>query len=259
MNLSILKKPVYGIIDFITLKKGFARKINGMKFRFPVKWFRYFPNDYEKENCDFLKKTVKPGMDIIDIGAHIGFFGIVFSQLTNNKGRVFSLEPTPGTYKLLLHNLKINHCENVTPVQAAVSNKVGKATFYISEDYEGNNSNSLVKTNPLLEMTGYEVQLETIDNIVKTYSLTPSIIKIDVEGAEFDTLTGGLATFSQFKPSLILGLHPAAIIRKGDSLKAIWDLLISAGYQVKENERILTQDDFCGRELLFDVNCIIKS
>ena len=255
---SLLKKPVFKLIDFITFGKGLPRKINGIKIRFRAHWFRYFESDYEKENCAFLQRTIKPGMDILDIGAHIGFFSVIFSQLTKNSGRIVCIEPTPGTFQYLLETLKINHCKNVTPVQAAVSDKIGSATFYISDEYEGNNSNSLVDKHPLLEMNGYEVRLETIDNIITSFSLKPSFIKIDVEGAELDALRGGLSTFSEYKPSLILGLHPAAIQRKGDSLEAIWELLINAGYRVEENGKTLTVNEFCSRTLLFDVHCIAK-
>jgi hypothetical protein len=104
-------------------------------------------------------------------------------------------------------------------------------------------------------MSGYDVRLETIDNIVKTYSLTPSIIKIDVEGAELDTLNGGLTSFSLFKPHLILGLHPAAIKRKGDSLEAIWNLLVGVPFRIELDGWEITKQDFCSRDLLFDVHC----
>jgi FkbM family methyltransferase len=243
------------VLDFLTLRKGITRRINNFKVRFPVRWIRYFPVDYEKENYAALKEYLKPGMDVIDIGAHIGLFSAICSQLTEGNGKIVCFEPTPGTYKLLLETLELNHCKNVIPVQAAVSNKEGTAIFYISSDYEGNNSNSLVGDNPLHQMSGYDVRLETIDSIVKKYSVTPSVIKIDVEGAELDTLKGGLASFSRFKPRLILGLHPAAIRRKGDSLEAIWDLLVSATYKIELDGKEIEKDDFCNRDLLFDVYC----
>jgi len=255
MSNSFIKNAAYSILDAVTFGKGIARSINGFKVRFPARWVRYFPSDYEKENYAILKQHLKPGMDVIDIGAHIGLFSVVCSQLTEGKGKIVCFEPTPGTHKLLLETLKINHCNNVTPVQAAVSDKEGAATFYISSDHEGNNSNSLVGDNPLHKMSGYEVRLETIDAVTAKYSLTPSVIKVDVEGAELDTLKGGLQTFSRLKPQLILGLHPAAIKRKGDSLEAIWDLLVKVPYKIALDGHEITREDFCGRELLFDVHC----
>jgi hypothetical protein len=143
----------------------------------------------------------------------------------------------------------------VIPVQGAVTNKEGSAIFYVSET-AGCNSNSLVKNRSDKEAKGYDVKLFTIDGIVQEYSLKPGLIKIDAEGAELDVLQGGLNTFRQYKPILILGLHPDFISKKGDSLEKIWDLLLQSGYRVKENNNDLTISDFCGRKLLFDVHCV---
>ena len=255
MNNSFLRNSAYAILDIVTLKRGIKRRINNIDVRFPVRWSRYYESNYEAGNYSFLQAQVKPGMHIIDIGAHLGLFSVVTSQLTGNAGKIVCFEPTPGTYAVLLQTIKLNHCSNVIPVQGAVSNKAGSAVFYVSET-AGCNSNSLVKNKSDKEAKGYEVKLFTIDGIVQGYSLHPGLIKIDAEGSELDVLQGGLHTFREFKPVLILGLHPDFITKKGDSLDNIWDLLHQSGYHIKENENNLTRLDFCSRTLLFDVHCI---
>lgn len=254
MSTSLLRNTAYAVLDLLTLKRGVPRKINNRKLRFPARWSRYYPGEYEPDNYSFLEQHVKQGMHIIDIGAHIGLFSVCTSQLTGPKGKVICFEPTPGTFTILKETLRLNHCDNVTPVQAAVSNAEGHATFYVGHE-EGCNSNSLVKNKSDQESSGYDVRLVTIDSIVAEYSLNPSLIKIDVEGAELDTLRGGLKTFRQYKPVLILGLHPAFIRQKGDSLEAIWDLLKDQQYEMEMEGNKLTKQDFCSRELLFDVHC----
>jgi FkbM family methyltransferase len=251
MISSFIKSTAYTLLDLITLKKGVARRINGVTIRFPAKWSRYYPGDYEKDNYSFLQKTVKPGMHILDIGAHLGLFSVASSQLTGPKGNIICFEPTPGTYAVLKETLRLNHTSNVTALQAAVSNKEGTATFYVSGT-AGCNSNSLVNNK---QSSSYEVRLVTIDGIVKEYSLQPSLIKIDAEGAELDVLKGGIKTFRDLKPILILGLHPDFIVQKGDSLEAIWDLLQQQGYEVEMEGKIMTKNDFCSQKLLFDVHC----
>jgi FkbM family methyltransferase len=254
MTSSGIKKIAYSVLSLVTRNKGIQRTINHFKVKFPARWSRYYESDYEKDNYDFLRGQVKPGMHIIDIGAHFGLFSVVSSQLTGSTGKIVCFEPTPGTYSVLIQTLKLNHCNNVIPVQAAVSDKEGTAIFYVSE-IGGCNSNSLVEKKTGKETKGYEVKLFTIDTITQEYLLNPGLIKIDAEGAEFDVLKGGLNTFQKFRPILILGLHPDFINQKGDSLEKIWDLLQQAGYRVKENETSLAKSDFCGRTLLFDVHC----
>jgi FkbM family methyltransferase len=251
--MSVIKNFIYGFLALFTSGKGVARKINNMTIRFPAKWSRYYESDYEADNYTFLQQQVKPGMHIIDIGAHLGLFSSTSSKLVGPKGKIICFEPTPGTYAVLKETLSLNHCDNVTALQAAVSSKEGKATFYVSS-IAGCNSNSLIKNN-ISKQSSYEVKLVTIDGIVAEYSLNPSLIKIDAEGAELDVLKGGGKTFRDNKPILILGLHPQFIAEKGDSLEIIWDLLEGQGYEVKKEGRTLTKKEFCSQEFLFDVHC----
>lgn len=254
MKDSLFKKAAYTLLDWLTPGKGVARKINGMKVRFPARWSHYYEVDYESENYNFLKEQVKPGMHIIDVGAHLGLFSSVCSQLAGPEGKIVCFEPTPETFKLLQQTLGLNQCSNVTAVQAAVSDKEGMATFYVSET-AGCNSNSLVKNKLGGTSQAYDVRLMTLDGITADYLLKPSLVKIDAEGAELDVLKGGVTTFKKYKPILILGLHPAFIKAKNDSLASIWDVLIDCGYEISLGGILITKEDFCSRELLFDVHC----
>jgi FkbM family methyltransferase len=225
-----------------------------MAIRFPARWSRYYESNYEADNYTLLRQQVKPGMHILDIGAHIGLFSATCSQLAGPQGKIICFEPTADTFSVLKETLRLNHCENVTALQAAVGDKEGTATFYVSS-MAGSNTNSLVKNKSGKELSEYDVRLVTIDGVVSEYSLKPSLIKIDAEGAELDVLKGGAKTFTDHKPVLILGLHPAFIKQKGDSLEAIWDLLQDQRYTIRMEGKDLTRQDFCSRELIFDVHC----
>jgi FkbM family methyltransferase len=254
MNNSIFKNVFYTVLNWITFGKGVSRNINGMKVRFPARWGRYYPDDYEASNYIFLQQQVKTGMHIIDIGAHIGLFSACSSKLTGPTGKIICFEPTAGTFSILKQTLRLNHCDNVIARQAAVSDKEGTATFYVSHT-AGCNSNSLVKNKSGDQLSAYDVPLVSIDSIVAEYTIHPSLIKIDAEGAELDVLKGGIKTFRDHQPVLILGLHPAFITQKGDSLEAIWELLTENGYQLRGDAKQVTKQDFCNRTGLFEVHC----
>lgn len=257
MSNPFLKKVYYTMLDWVTLGKGVSRTINGMKIRFPVKWSRYYESDYEAENYTLLKTKIKPGMHIIDIGAHLGLFSVACSKLAGSKGMILSFEPTPETYSILKNTLRLNNCKNVIPVQAAISNKEGKAIFYVGNT-SANNSNSLVKNKAEKEITGSEVRLMTIDSAVLEHKMDPYLIKIDAEGAELDVLRGGSNTFRQIKPLLILGLHPLFVSNKGDRLEDIWKLLEGYGYTISLNGEKISKQEFCSHEgsaEVFDVHC----
>jgi FkbM family methyltransferase len=253
-----MRRVYYILLNIITLGKGVTRTINGVKIRFPAKWSRYYESDYEKENYDLVKQQVKPGMDIIDVGAHLGVFSVICSRLSTGKGKIVCLEPTPGTYSVLKQTLKMNHCLNVQAIQAAISDHNGRATFYVGS-VAGCNSNSLLKNSSDKEQASYEVDLYSIDHITAANALRPSLIKIDVEGSELDALKGGKQTFDKFGPVLILSLHPEFIKLKKDSLEAIWNLLESCKYIVRIGEENMSKEAFCYQTKIFDVHCFRNS
>lgn len=256
MKNSFLKDTAYTFLDLVTLKKGVPRKINNITVRFPPKWSRYFPGDYEADNYSFLEQQVKPGMHVIDIGAHIGLFSVCTSQLTGPKGKTICFEPTPGTFSILKETLRLNHCDNVTAVQAAVGATQGNTTFYISNALAGCNSNSLVLNKDQSKAEAYDVTITTIDAICAEYDLKPGLIKVDVEGAELDTMRGGVNTMKTARPLFIVGLHPAFIKMKGDTLKQIWDLIKEHRYKVICDKSEMNEAGFVNETSLFDVQLI---
>ena len=250
----MLRKQAYSVLELLTFGKGVSRTINGIKIKFPAKWSRYYEPDYEADNYFFLKNYAKPGMHIIDIGAHLGLFSVSSSQLTGSTGKIICFEPTPGTYEVLKKTLALNQCDNVFPLQQAVGAAKGESVFFVSST-AACNSNSLVENVSEGKAEKYNVTITTIDDIVNAFQLHPDLIKIDAEGAELDVLRGGIKTLNVMKPTLILGLHPRFIKQKGDSLESIWEILMAAHYKIEMEGREVSKEAFCNNELLFDVHC----
>lgn len=225
-----------------------------MKVRFPPRWSRYFLPEYESDNYTFLKNNLREGMHVIDIGAHIGLFSVCCAKLTGPSGKIICFEPTPGTFAILKETIRLNKCRNITASEVAVGSKAGKATFYISNTFEGCNANSLVLNKK--EAKGYEVAITTLDLVCSDHAVRPDLIKIDVEGAELEVLKGGDHTFKTIRPIIILGLHPSFIQVKGDSLAEIWELIKGYQYKVLLNGSEMDKKDFISQIDIFDVQCI---
>src|SRR5262249_21732360 len=113
-----------------------ARLGNGMKVR--VVWNDMIGRTiqqqgyYEPEMVRLFEKLLKPGMILLDIGAHIGQYTLVASQLVGDTGAVHSFEPDPETFNWLSRNLQMNARRNVHLNQLALSGKPGKTKFYLS-------------------------------------------------------------------------------------------------------------------------------
>jgi len=248
-------KIFYAALEKLTFGKGLPKTVNGIKVKLPAKYIRYFPGNYEAANFLFLKESLQPNAVVLDIGAHIGLFSIIAAKLTNITAQVFAFEPAPTTQKVLKQTIAINRLQqNVIPVNAAMGKQPGSITFFVSDD-EADNSNSLVSYKEDRKLHGIEVKVDTIDHFVAAQNITQvNFIKIDVEGAEYDTLRGGIDVFKTLKPNFILAIHPEPIAKKGDKLQDIYDLLVQLNYRIDYNGQAMLKEEFCANKEMIDLH-----
>jgi len=240
-------------LDLLTARRGVARRIGGETIRFPARFCRYYESDYEPETFAFLRENCRTGDAALDIGAHIGLFSVVIARLVGPSGRVLAFEPTPTTRKVLERTLRLNGLEDRVELRSeAVSSKSGTATFFDTGDLVSN-ANSLVAT----ARHDGEIRVNTVsvDDLVDAGGLSVGCIKIDVEGAELDTLRGAARCLETQRPALALALHPEAIRHSGSSLDAIWALLEKLDIGVRHRGELVDRSWFCRQNDLFDVQC----
>lgn len=75
---------------------------------------------YEPLETELAKKEVKKGNVVLDIGANIGYYTLIFAKLVGEDGKVFAFEPDPTNFALLKKNVEMNGYKNVMFVQKAV-------------------------------------------------------------------------------------------------------------------------------------------
>lgn len=249
-----IKSIFYRLLEIANRGKGVERTINGNKVRFPASWSRYFAQNYERENFKFIEASVHRGDIVIDIGAHIGLYGVVLGQIVGDKGHVYCFEPTPSTHSVLQKTIKINDLSQVvTPRTEALSDAKGQSFFYVS-DIDGDNSNTLVGTRGMSK-TKVDIDLISVDEFVQDQKLNRlDFIKIDAEGNEHKVLLGMTETILRFQPKIILALHPKAILEAGSSLPEIWSFLTEHNMIVSNEKGQISEGYFCDQNDLFDVH-----
>ncbi len=250
----MIKEGIYKLLNIITLGRGIKRTFEGNDLRMPARFYKYFPEGYEKENFCFINNEVKKGMTVLDIGAHIGLMVVIFSKKVGREGAVYAFEPTPSTFKILQETIKLNNVKNVNAIPVALAEKKGKLNFYIS-DNSADNSNSLVNNHRTdRKEEAIEVEVNTVDHFVAEEKINNiDFIKIDVEGAEFQLLKGSIGTIKKHKPKIILSIHPEGIKNFGDSAEDIWNLLNDARYKILFDSKELSRKEFTEKTGLFDV------
>lgn len=169
------------------LKTNFVQ-IDGHKmFLDPLDSLRLSINEtYEEFETDIVKKIIHKDDVVIDVGANIGYYTLIFSRLVGNKGKVFAFEPEPNNFNLLQKNVKINGYENVVIINKAVSNKMEKIKLYIDDENQGGHTLSPTKT----KSKSIQIEAVTLDNYFKNDSNKIKFIKMDIEGSEARTMDG---------------------------------------------------------------------
>lgn len=251
---TVLKAIVYGMAELATAGRGVARVVGGERIRFPARWCRYYPADYEPATFAFLRDHCGPGSTALDIGAHLGLFSVTMARLVGPAGRVFSFEPTTLTRQILERTVRLNGCEGVVEVRhEAVALTSGTAVFHDTGE-TGSNANSLIPTKR--SQAGMAVPTVSVDDFLSERDLQANCLKIDVEGAELDLLRGAERTFATSRPPTYLAVHPAAVNESGGSLKEIWRLVSRYRMRVTRAGETVTEAAFCQSVDLFDVALI---
>lgn len=84
---------------------------------------------HEEFETELVKRMIKRGDVVLDIGANIGYYTLIFAKIVGEDGKVFAFEPDPTNFALLKRNVEINGYKNILLVQKAVSNKSGKLNY----------------------------------------------------------------------------------------------------------------------------------
>ena len=226
------------------------------------------PRDYQFDSeineQKLVRKTVKEGMTVFDIGAHLGKYTKLFSLLVGDKGKVCAFEPAESSFKKLAASLKKLNCTNVTLINKAVYSQ--NCTVVINEfpeEYSSWNSlgrpkmeNPTDPKRPVPVEKSVEVQAVTLDSFCQQNNIRKiDYLKLDVEGAELDVLKGAVnllqnkaIDYVQFEISekMLQGLNTAA--------KFIFDFLKSNGYKCHHIE-----PDGCMGDIAADSNSFYEN
>jgi len=164
------------------------------------KVLRFLTGRYEPEQMEFCADHIQPGHVVFDVGANLGYLTLLFSKLVGQSGRVLAFEPAADVACCLETHVRCNKRSNVSIHPVALGDRQGVVRF---ENAGGTG------TGRLADDGGVEVELTTIDNIVRDQGVLPNFIKIDVEGAGAEVLRGATQTIGRSRPVVYLSLHSA--------------------------------------------------
>jgi FkbM family methyltransferase len=197
---------------------------------------------YEPEVVSTLLSLLNPSTVSYDVGANIGYLTLVLAEGVND-GIIFAFEPVPENQALLQELIAANNLgTKVRVVPVALSNLECRQKMYIYHSPATSLLESALDGQNINEQQAIIVATTTLDAFVfEKHNPAPHILKIDVEGAEFLVLEGGLRTLKEFSPKLMIEIHGPQNAHKiwhllKDSSYSWWHLAVQGGKSVSSEE-----------------------
>jgi FkbM family methyltransferase len=85
-----------------------------------------------------LSAMLRPGMKVVDVGANLGYYTLLVAKAVAKTGRVWSFEPEPHNFMLMMKSIHASNFHNVEPVQMALSDEPGTKKLFLAPASEPN-------------------------------------------------------------------------------------------------------------------------
>ncbi|MCP4362597.1 MAG: FkbM family methyltransferase [Chloroflexi bacterium] len=217
-------------------------------------WFRLelLTSQHETETKALLDQLAQPGMTMLDIGAHVGYYSCRYANVLRKNGRILAFEPHPRTYATLSQNVR--SFANVTPMQVALAETEGTAVLHdyliMSASGSLHYDESMValqqaqmRASDVAPRLGETFQPQTFnvptaagDTILAKQGIERvDLIKMDIEGAELNALRGLRQTIANSPTlALVMEYNPNALKAFGhDPAEALHEVLGMGFVQVQ--------------------------
>jgi FkbM family methyltransferase len=199
----------------------------------------------------YLKPYLAPGDVVVDVGANYGYTTCYFASVCGPTGHVLALEPEPDTRALLEHNVRTSGHQNVEIVPAAAGASNGSISLWRSATNFANHAlNAGLVPNV---RDSVQVDVVTLDELCATRlgERPPTVLKIDVEGWEWDVLQGSRQVLDRARPTIWLEYWPDGIRANGHEPGDVLDLFDEYGYAVSAHDLVIESPvDVSGRQII---------
>jgi len=237
---SILKKLGAKLAIYM-LPEEVETRVNGSRFVFHPKTDGVYFFDYsnaEPGMYEVIRNNLNEKDCFVDVGAYTGIYSIFASRIVGDSGRVISFEPNPEAYRRLQKNIKLNGYRNITVENLALSNEEGHSKLFTGKHGKCYRSSASSMFRPEEDDMFVTVKTITFDKYCQLHRVTPVLIKIDAEGAEYKILMGMQKVIDMHHPKLLIEVHSPHLEKKqGIHLSTFFEFLDNKGYEIHPVEK----------------------
>lgn len=166
-------------------------------------------------------------MQILDIGANIGYYTIFFSRLVGKEGKVYAFEPEPLNFSNLKRNTK--NVRNVILNNLAVGEKSGDILLYCLDflNVDGRTYDSQENRKALT------VKCVSIDDYFQDAQRV-DLVKLDIQGYEYFAIKGMVKTLEK-STEVVLATEfwPYGLKKSGIEPKRLIELLENMNFEIE--------------------------
>lgn len=214
-----------GMERAVRTRRGFRMNLDLGEF---VDRTIFCTGEWEPRETAVIAGLLRQGDVFVDVGANIGYFTLLASQIVGAAGRIIAVEANPRTFRLLEANVRLNGCSNVDLRHVAAGEAPGFATMVEREP--GNAGGDQVDF--AKEDAPGSVAVERLDTLVGEQPVR--LIKLDIEGAEAKALRGATGLLERADaPDLVFEFTPKFLAGMGDEPRELIGLLERLGYRLQ--------------------------
>ncbi len=159
---------------------------------------------YEPNVTSVFEAHLRPGMNVVDIGANIGWFTMLAASRVGPTGHVLAVEPNPLNARMVEASRQANGFGHVSLLPVAAGLRNGAAALHRTY------SNASTTTLDRVEILAAEVvPMIRLDDVMSDDHRPVGIVKVDVEGAEAIALGGLEATLRRDRPVIVSEFSPS--------------------------------------------------
>jgi FkbM family methyltransferase len=209
----------------------------------------YAPGTNELPVQEAMQRWIRRGDIVFDVGANVGFFSLLAARLVGPGGRVVAFEPVPDNVVWARANARRNGFDHLEVMATAVGASTGHAELLLTRHPGGATVCEGATDDEVLARI--EVPMVALDELVELGAVpAPSFVKIDVEGAEAEVLSGMGEILACEQPVVLCELDapdPEAVDRR---VAAISETLRGHAYEVQVLDRSYEDGAWCVRHLV---------
>jgi len=212
--IRLRRAPLRAVIDGVTVR-GFLRHRSFLaEARRPRETY-----------AELFVSLLRPGMTVVDGGAHVGLYTLLGARGVGAGGIVFAVEP--DRYNLAALRLNAAHLANVEIVPLALSDAEGVTTFYETRSTIGS---SLIER---ADAKAHRVETTSVDALLAGRDVSSLLVKLNIEGAEHLAVRGMRETLARVdNVAILIEVNPPLLAAGGTDVDAMLDALRSQGFAV---------------------------